>query len=59
MNPYEQTAEDAMLYTYMDDMRDDLLNKMTRLERAAIFQDFDDFKYQWHKEQQEAQYESL
>jgi hypothetical protein len=59
MNPYEMSPEDSMLFTHMDDMRDDLLEKMTRLERAAIFQDFDDFKYQWHKEQGEALHESL
>lgn len=57
MNPYEQSPEDSMLFTYMDDLRDDLLEKMTRLERAAIFQDFDDFKYQWNKEQAEALHE--
>ena len=59
MNPYEQSAEDAMLNNYMDDMRDDILEKLTRLERAALFQDFDEFKHLWNKEQSEAYYENI
>jgi len=59
MNSHEQSPEDAMLYNYMDDMRDKLLDSMTRLEKAALFQDFDEFKYEWNKEQSEAYYENI
>lgn len=57
MNPYERSPEDDMLYTYMDDMRDDILEKLSKLERAALFQDFDEFKYQWKRQVDEAQYD--
>ena len=59
MNPYERSPEDDMLYTYMENMHDDILERLSKLERAALNNDFDEFKHQWNKEQDEAQYENF
>ena len=59
MNQYEKSPEDEMLSQYMDDMRDDIIEGLSKLERAALFQDFDEFKYQWNKEKAQEYYENI
>lgn len=47
MNPPELSTEDYYLTHLMDDMRDEILGNLSRLERAALAEDFAEFRYQW------------
>jgi hypothetical protein len=55
MHPSELSAEDYMIHNRMDVMRDAILENLSRLERAALFNDFEEFKQLYREEY----YESL
>lgn len=58
MNP-ETNESDFYLMNQMEDIHDQVLERLSRLERAAIFGDLEEFKYQFKKQQAEAYYENM
>lgn len=48
----EMTEEESMLLDYMDDIKEEVLNKLTPLEKAAIFNGFADFRNEYYKDRE-------
>ena len=57
-NPSERTAEEIMLLDYMDDVRDAALLKLTKLEIAALFNDFAEFRNEFENERDMSVFEN-
>lgn len=53
-NDSSQDGQDFdMLHDYMETIRTQAIQKLTNLELAAIFEDFDDFLIRYREEQEE------
>lgn len=44
----EMSDEESMLLDYMDDIKEVALSKLTKLEIAALFNDFADFRHEYY-----------
>ncbi len=49
-HPTERTDQEIMMLDYMDDVRDAALLKLTKLEIAALFNDFTEFRNEFENE---------
>jgi hypothetical protein len=49
---YRDYVEVETMREYMEDIRTDALNKLTLVEIAALFRDFEDFQIRWHEQKE-------
>ena len=57
MNLYEMSAEESAIRCYMDDIREGLLHRLTKLELAALYNDYVGFRYAMEEEKIEQLYD--
>lgn len=57
-DPPSDSDEEHMLKNYMEDVREEALQKLTLLEIAALFRDFREFQVRW-REERDSKWESL